>query len=89
MIPADELSQHRGFGPVRQPVGRISAPDCSALAIAVLECEQELVSAKMSGLETGWEHPNTQAMWAKVAKIAIAIHTQNPSRQDKAARKEP
>ena len=31
MKQADELSQHRGFGPVRQPVGRSPAPDCSAL----------------------------------------------------------
>ena len=31
MSTTDEKTQHRGFGPVRQPVGRSPAPDCSAL----------------------------------------------------------
>lgn len=71
------------IGESSQPTscGPYPAPDCSALVIAVLECEQERVSAKMSGLETGWEHPNTQAMWNRVAKIAVAIYSQNPANE--------
>ena len=34
MKKADELSQHRGFGPVRQPVGRSARTDCSASELA-------------------------------------------------------
>jgi len=36
------------------------------LECVITECENEHLSAQMSGFETGWEHPNTQTMWKKV-----------------------
>jgi len=53
-----------------------SAPNGSALPsllAAIRECEQERLSAQMSGLETGWEHSATQSMWRRVQALAEIV----------------
>jgi hypothetical protein len=54
---------------------------------SILECEQERLSAQMSGLETGWEHPNTQSMWGRVITIAKLIKRRNLTSNSQAERK--
>ena len=57
-----------------------SAPACSALhslLTAIRQCEQERLTAQMSGFETGWEHPNTQSMWRRVHALAEIVISQN------------
>ena len=50
----------------KAPLGTCPAPCYDDLKRAVMQCEQERLSAQMSGFETGWEHPNTQTMWQRV-----------------------
>lgn len=37
----------------------------------VLQTEQQRVTAQLSGLETGWEHPSTRVMWTRLVKRAV------------------
>ena len=53
----------------RAPLGTCPASCYDDLKRAVMQCEQERLSAQMSGLETGWEHPNTQTMWKRVVTM--------------------
>jgi len=41
-----------------------------AVVNSVIDCENERLQAMMSGLETGWEHPNTQTMFNKIVFMA-------------------
>lgn len=45
------------------------------LAKEVIALDQERLRAQMSGLETGWEHPNTQTYFKRVKFLADAILT--------------
>lgn len=43
------------------------------LITVILQCEQDRLSAQMSGLETGWEHPGTQTHFKKVLACAKTL----------------
>jgi len=65
--------------------------DCSALTAllaSIRECEQERLSAQMSGLDTGWEHPATQSMWRRVQALAEIVMPQNAKGDSLPPRKE-
>lgn len=47
------------------------------LAKEVIECDQERLRAQMSGLPTGWEHPNTQTYFKRVLRLAEMVLAQN------------
>lgn len=40
---------------------------------AVLDCANEELSARLSGLENGFEHPNTLALFGRAKGIALAL----------------
>jgi len=40
---------------------------------AIHDCEVERQTAQLSGLETGWEHPNTPTMWRRVLFMADRV----------------
>jgi len=83
-MPENDAQIASGNGDPATTCGSSSALGCSALTDglidAVLDCEQERLSAQMSGFETGWEHPNSQALWVRVITIAKLIRKPNPSR---------
>ena len=53
----------------KAPLGTCPAPCYNDIKLAVQQCENERLSAQMSGLETGWEHPNTQTMWRRIVAM--------------------
>jgi hypothetical protein len=65
--------------------GTVGADVLRDLLTAIRECEQERQTAQLSGLDTGWEHPCTQAMWRRVLFMADRVTQNEQVRRDSAA----
>lgn len=52
---------------------KMNKDDVCDLIESILACENERLNAQLSGLETGWEHPNTQSSFRVVLQLAKKI----------------
>lgn len=52
------------------PVADEKPEEIEQLIQTIFDCENDRLSAQMSGLETGWEHPNTPAHFKKILALA-------------------
>lgn len=58
--------------------GASSPVPCSAdLIQAVLDCANEELQARLSGLENGFDHPNALVLFGRAKAIAMHLYEQN------------
>jgi len=76
--PNDTMTPERDEQPADSA---LSASPCSVtaedLAKAILDCAEEELQARLSGMDNGFDHPNAQILFGRAKALAQKFNSQN------------